>query len=358
METARRNLHALDQEKLAWSRRARSGQLHGLEKTWGATVKYPPAWYPMVLADEEVVTVGQSTKQPHLLKGTILRGLCDDGSPLAMLRGHDDVLQLIMDHVHKLWYAALDVETISVMQVGHVEFPAPTGININMLPFIMGDETSIPVHYRHYCPLINACPVPLEEFGRVCYLTIQESEVDGGTSQRRPGIHTESPGVLMRPSSRGAWRVVATEKMHVPSAFRWGRGFYSTSGENGHLQGGLYLASNVDQSTRVWDVKVSNPAEVVGDHGDLEHLRPVLGPGHTLAAGQLVWLTDMTPHESIPLAPGTQRSFFRLVTSRITAWLADHSTPNERGVRPASDVEIVHGNKFAGAAFVSASSRR
>ena len=32
------------------------------------------------------------------------------------------------------------------------------------------------------------------DFGKVYYLTIQETMVKAGTSQRRPGLHVDSPG--------------------------------------------------------------------------------------------------------------------------------------------------------------------
>jgi hypothetical protein len=95
----------------------------------------------------------------------------------------------------------------SFSEVGVVTFPPPQDININMMPFVMGDITSIPVEYRHYWPLIAACPLPCKtqkvrtssypnrfetvkpEIGKVGYLTIQEGFVPAGSSQRRPGLH-------------------------------------------------------------------------------------------------------------------------------------------------------------------------
>ena len=34
------------------------------------------------------------------------------------------------------------------------------------------------------------------ELGKVCYLTIQESFVESGATQRRPGVHVDCPGVI------------------------------------------------------------------------------------------------------------------------------------------------------------------
>ena len=65
-------------------------------------------------------------------------------------------------------------------------------------------------------------------------------------------------------------------------------------------------------------------------------------------AGEMVWMTDRTPHESLPIPAGTQRRYVRLVCSDVAAWYADHSTPNPLGVAPPTHVEIIHGDKFIG----------
>ena len=133
------------------------------------------------------------------------------------------------------------------------------------------------------------------------------------------------------------------------------------------------MASNVADSTRIWNCKVKNPADVVGPLGDLQHMKSYLGDGETLDAGmgiglgisniksisislvlifgitflgEMVWITDCTPHESLPLPAGTYRQYFRLVTSDVSVWYADHSTPNPLGIVPPENVKIVSGNKF------------
>ena len=65
-----------------------------------------------------------------------------------------------------------------------------------------------------------------------------------------------------------------------------------------------------------------------------------------MIVGEMVWMTDSTPHESLPLKKGTYRQYFRLVTSQVSVWYADHSTPNPLGITPPHHVTIVHGNKF------------
>ena len=63
-------------------------------------------------------------------------------------------------------------------------------------------------------------------------------------------------------------------------------------------------------------------------------------------SGEMVWITDCTPHESLPLPAGKSRQYFRLVTSDVSVWYADHSTPNPLGIVPPENVKIVSGNKF------------
>jgi hypothetical protein len=56
-------------------------------------------------------------------------------------------------------------------------------------------------------------------------------------------------------------------------------------------------------------------------------------------------MTDATPHESVPLPPGTARSYFRLVTSDVGVWWARHSTPNPLGTPPGCPIR--EDDKFA-----------
>ena len=74
-------------------------------------------------------------------------------------------------------------------------FPEPSGLYVNMMPFVMGDLSTVPEECRGYHALLEACPVNEEELGKIGYLTIDERPVTLGKSQRRPGVHTESPGV-------------------------------------------------------------------------------------------------------------------------------------------------------------------
>ena len=250
-----------------------------------------------------------------------------------------------------------------------VTFPPSKDIMINMMPIRIGVDEDVPKEYQQYLPLLHACPAWADPKSRdeshfsfmrdgverVGYLTIHESRIEEDeTSQRRGGLHTETPGCV---GAGGEW-VPASAPGALTVA--WGGGFaeLDSSGDEGGdttytYRGGIYMASSVADSTRVWNVKVDKPQEVVGTLGDLEHLRGRLGEGATLKAGELCWMTDATPHESLPLPKGTYRQYFRLVTSDVNVWYSKHSTPNPLGIKPGKMVKIVDGDKFAMAAASS-----
>jgi hypothetical protein len=204
--------------------------------------------------------------------------------------------------------------------LGSVDFPPASDININMMPFVIGDERTLPVFARGYAPLIAACDIEAAENGRVGYLTVTETPVRAGASQRRGGVHTE------RHPSHG-----------------WGGGGWGRGDFEHRRQGGIYLASNMGGTTAIWDVEVAVP----GLGGDCEHLRSALGCARTLDANELIWMTDGVPHESLPSQRDGVRQFFRVVTSAIDLWFTQHSTANPLGVTPPAHVKLVRSDKFA-----------
>ncbi len=246
--------------------------------------------------------------------------------------------------------------------LGSVKFPAFQGTNINMLPFRMGDPESIPEEYRHYSDLIEACRLPPSELGKVGYLSVSESIVAAGASQRRPGLHTEGhPMLAWGEYSGGSWGgsppppaspqpkgepKPKSEPEPEPGAWGgswngegWGRAPVPRKGAA--LLGGLYMASTIAGSCAIWDRYVKVP----GPMGDCEHLRCELGSGQLLDANELVWLTDRTPHEALPVMETTPRQWFRLVTSLVDVWYRQHSTANRLGIQPPC--RIIETNKFA-----------
>ena len=206
----------------------------------------------------------------------------------------------------------------NICEVGAVIFPSPTGIEVNMMPFVVGDNSTLPIEVRGYIPLICACRLESSQLGKISYLSIQESNIVAGLSQRRPGLHTEG-------------------HLNVGWGEGWGSGRF-----DGTCRDGLYMASTVMGSCRAYDYGV----KVTGDMGDCEYLREDIERDAlpvTMQANRLYWLTDRCPHESLPLNQATHRQWFRLVTHKVDLWYADHSTHNSL-VQP--DCRIVTGDKF------------
>ena len=297
----------------------------------------------------------------------ILQGLSDADSPLHLLAGMHYILKAIWHDVltyHKSRIKKGDNYDLNFVKVkwGHVysdldspsdwlvRFPEPSDININMMPFIMAkrfNETKLPDYVRTYWDQILTLCIANSEVGKIGYLTIHESYVEKGATQRTPGIHTESPGVVMVKGSKG-------KLGYATRNYAWGQGAISTTQE---LQGGIYIASNVPNSCKVWNCKIlppdNNSPDVIGEHGDIEHLRSLLPSCEVMDANTVYWLTDRTPHEAIPLTEGTYRQFVRVVTSQLTYWHEEHNTKNPLGIVPDPSItKIIKGSKFDGSCYV------
>ena len=112
------------------------------------------------------------------------------------------------------------------------------------------------------------------------------------------------------------------------------------------------MANNVEDSCCVWDCTLQadevDGTEVIGSLGDVEHLRDILpGEPQMMRANTVYWITDRTPHESLPLKVDAYRQYIRLVTSEVSLWFEEHSTKNPLGVVPDPEITtIVKGSKF------------
>ena len=277
----------------------------------------------------------------------VLCGTLDADNPLSKLRANGLVWSDVFGRVDS-WYEKHIARTSDAYHVARqkVAFPAPSNIVINMMPIkLFRLRHTVPEQYAQYIPMIRQCPVPVygDNIDRIAYLTIHESPVPVGQSQRRPGLHIERPAVV---SDGGIIKCDANDPAYC--ALAWGLGFWR---EDIPVDG-LYMASNVADSCTVWPVLIDAPEEVTDPHGGIEHMRERLGPGRGLAANEMCWMTDRTPHESAPIraplsnhgATTVYRQFFRLVVGRISVWYSKHNTPNPMGLLP--DAPISDDDKF------------
>lgn len=188
-----------------------------------------------------------------------------------------------------------------------VKFPEPQGININMMPFYVRDTyRSLPEYLHCYIPMIKKCYAGPGK----AYLTVTESWVEAGKSQRRPGMHTDG-------TSLGGW-----------GGGSWGS------------NDGIFVASSTG-GTRIWDCtcyEVDQGGALLHPEAWRNDVSIILG------AKELCKMTDRSPHEAPVAFVREYRQFFRLVSDGIFGWFSAHSTPNPYGILP--NAPIIHENKF------------
>jgi hypothetical protein len=84
----------------------------------------------------------------------------------------------------------------------HFSFPAPSGINVNMMPIdLWQPEETVPAEiWRGYSCWIRAIQlmVPKTRKPHVAYLTVRECEVQPGQTQSRAGLHIERPNFMLQ----------------------------------------------------------------------------------------------------------------------------------------------------------------
>ena len=298
------------------------------------------------------------------VKRDVLRVTLDPENPLAALRGNALVLSDVfgrvrawwldshLDRTSTAWYPVTDPYSTNDRFV----FPEPRDINVNMMPILFWhSRVELPEGFRQYGDVIRVCRVPMKP-ARIAYLTIQEGWVPVGTCQRRPGPHVERPGGSASGKGRFVPATPASEQYN-DSEYRdlaWGGGYVT---KDGGLMDGIFVASSVAGTTRVWSTLVDRPEEVTDVHGGLPGWAGEGGVGSTvdtrnLDAGEVCWITDRTPHESLPVrappndpnATRVYRQFFRLVVGPISVWHSKHNTPSPVGVLP--DAPVSDDSKF------------
>ena len=72
-----------------------------------------------------------------------------------------------------------------------IQFPVPQDLNINMMPFIIGDRDSIPIELLPWWPIITSSRLDICHSGEIGYITIREGFIEAGQTQSRPGLHTD-----------------------------------------------------------------------------------------------------------------------------------------------------------------------
>ena len=243
----------------------------------------------------------------------------------------------------------IDTESVGYRPLRKIDFPKPTGINVNMMPIDIYDPKSLPENLKQYSLMLwFSCRHRVADCNKlkhIVYLTVHEELIPVGLSQRRPGVHIEQPNNIL-----SGGNVITDQDSKTYKNLAWGLGCW---GVDEIPVDGIVMATNVERSCRIWDMTITNPQDLTDKHGGLEECREYFGDGDYLPTDTLVWFTDRTPHESLPLeapkddpkATHVYRQFFRVVIGDISVWFSKHNTPNPTGTLP--NAPIVDVDKFA-----------
>ena len=190
-----------------------------------------------------------------------------------------------------------------------IKFPEFTGVKCNMMPFVQGDSKSLPEAFQSYAAIIDSNYL---EKGEIGYLTIDESYVDAGKSQRgynshglNRNVHIEVGRHIVNHWGDGenGWG----REHELFNGWGWGRG-YTTLLDDDTM---VLIANSISDTCRVWDAQEM----AFTKDGDLsEHIHKY--PEHTgilMKAGDLAKISIFTPHECIPQKQSGPRQFFRIV---------------------------------------------
>lgn len=173
----------------------------------------------------------------------------------------------------------------NVQRMGHVPFPAFLGERVYMHEFTKAQ--GLPRHLWRWQPTVDAMLAGIDA-PRSIFLMIDQSPVQAGQAQRRPGVHVD-----------GVWNPAIYAHGH-------GGGRHAHSGE---VVETLVLASDVLGCAAY----VGDFEDEIGDDGDCSHIdvsgmeRVLLKPGFAWAGPTLAML-----HESVPVRDTCRRTLVRL----------------------------------------------
>ena len=122
-------------------------------------------------------------KRVHPTARLLLLGSADPHSSLCTLGGHSDELQLIFEACEEAWRGCYDTTEDGTVAFEHVpgrsssarsHFPplVPAPLDVNMMPFVLGEVESLPESCRRYWDLIHECAetLPADARARTAYV--------------------------------------------------------------------------------------------------------------------------------------------------------------------------------------------
>ena len=126
------------------------------------------------------------------VKLDLLRGTIDETNSLITLRANPLVWSSIFADVNSYYEKYIDKTSVAYLEdcvrYAAADFPEPSDINVNMMPFKIFERSTLPSYLAPYWPMIDSCLVSSSYGGgdRVAYLTVQESLVQKGANDYAP----------------------------------------------------------------------------------------------------------------------------------------------------------------------------
>ncbi len=198
------------------------------------------------------------------------------------------------------------------MKTKQIEFPTPNNLKCLMMPFVQGDSNTLPKELKAYSKIIEE---NFLEFGEVGFLTIDESFIGSGKTQR--GYN-----------SKGIERNVHIEAGSVEKIYCWGSSKPSWGGRISTIldeNTRVLIANNISNTCKVWDT-IERSYTKDGDLSDYIDKYSEKS-GYSLKSGELANISIFTPHECVAQVESANRQFFRIVGKGVTG-REDYFTKN------------------------------
>lgn len=186
----------------------------------------------------------------------------------------------------------------------YVNFPDYTGVRVIMMPFDFKQPDLIPEYLKHYSEFIAECLSYLDieaitKETSVGYITIDETFVKAGSTQRREGLHID--------------------------AGCWGGGGGSVWGKSGFV-----IASTVKNSTLAYNNVFVKPEMFLKGGAiapEVEMFFKMFYEDHKtiLDANTFHFMSPYCVHEALPVTKNTERQFFRLSLPNTDPWPSNYT---------------------------------
>ena len=182
---------------------------------------------------------------------------------------------------------------------GNIDFPVYSGVKCYMMPFIQGVRDSLPDFLFHYGEAIERLSFDGEK-GKVGFVTIDESFVNAGKSQRGYGAKE---------------RTLHTEACLSENLVSWGPSWGSDSGIFLEPTVRAKIVNSIDDTCMVWN---SDVFDTTAD-GDLSERADQFprSAGKMMKAGEVFDIGIWTPHECIEQVESGFRQFMRVVGNGV-----------------------------------------